>query len=382
MGGALSRMVGFSAAAGGASPYYGTVESLSGAAATNTTYADKITTSPTLVSGRKYLLIWSADAQFGGAADGSLQLTVNGSSVDEQIIRPVRSTTIIDKLQFGGFAFYTATGTDGPFAVQAKTASGTITLSNLRITYLALDATHDYTTESLTRQTTTSTSFQTAATHTFSDTGSYVALVSFDLDGSNNDIRFEVSDGTTTISELVPAATTSTRRYPIVCLIDMGSVSGSKSITVKYRSGLGATTGISNIRVLTIRLNRYANSYKTTLAADSSGTETTYTTALTQTFTPAAASHLAIAAWGIGSNSATQSNYTRLSDGGTVVGENIAESQSTTVAGRWLSGFTHQLTSYAASSRTQAIERHGETTNQAAVVAKAMILTLDLTGLS
>jgi hypothetical protein len=385
MAGALTHALGRAAAAGGGSAYYGTAEDLTGAAVSNTTYADKLSTSPTLVNGRTYLLVWTADVVFG--VNGSLvraQLTVNGASQGEQTVQAARTGSPYDRLQVGGFAFHTAGASAVPFAIQAKVVSSSHTFSNYRITWLALDASHDYTQVSLTRQTTTSSSLQTAATLTFSDTGNYVVLVSFELDASTTTAQFQISDGTVTIgtSTITPESAPS-YAFPVVAMLDIGSVSGSKSITVKYRSDGVNTVGITNVRILAIRLNRYAYSYKTTLSADNGGTNSSYTAALTQTFTPASGPHLALAAWGMaGDTGSAQFNYGRFSDGGTITDESIAVARSSVTANRWMSAFGHQQATYAASSRTQSIDRHRDTTNTVYIEAKAMILTLDLTGIS
>ncbi len=370
---------------------YATAESLGGVTGT-TSFADMVTLSTVagqLTNGATYLIFWSIEGSSTAALKQIAELVIGGSTVASQSEQGGELSSPADNIVFGGFAIYTAGTGAETFKIQAKKglSGGTTTFSNARISFLKLGP-DDFTTETLGVQSTTATSLQTAATLTFTpaSTGNYIILATFlfGVGGGGTAQGFwKVGDGTTDIGELrVLNCNTTGILVPVFAILPLASVSGSKSVTVRYRSNIGLSTPISEIRIVAIREDRFTNIYKAILGVSSSGTEATYQTALTQTFTPAAADHLTLASMMLGVNSTTESVYARFVDGGTTVDEAIFESNASSAVNP-ATYFSHRIAAYAASSRTQAVDRKAETTaTTSAIIAKSAIVTFDLTGIT
>lgn len=114
----------------------------------------------------------------------------------------------------------------------------------------------------------------------------------------------ELTDGTTTTSEVIARPLQTADRLPVMLILPLTSISGAKTISLKIRqTGTGATTvGVSEIRMVAIRNDRFADVHSTTLGTTSSGTQSTYTTVLSQTWTPGANDYLTGASWLFGSS--------------------------------------------------------------------------------
>jgi hypothetical protein len=358
------------------------------------TYADVL--SATVAAGDQkantdYLGIWTCEgANLVDVANGFyVNLEKNGSAVQELNVA-LKETSPQDYISCGGFFRHQsgAIPASATYASRVKRNNlGTGASKKARITLLELGP-EDHYAENIALQTySTDTSYQTAATLNFTVTGTadYVILFSLAIGNSNSAIttRFRVSDGTTTYGPYGKRPTVNNRDKPVMGVLHLPGISGSKTITVEYMTQTASPNSclIRNIILCAIRLDRFDNAYLTKLSADDTGTNTSMTTALTQTFTPVAADHLSLAAWGMEGSSTTISALSRYDDGGTVIGDCIMEPGLATNDDDYVGGFTHQLAAYAASSRTQKIERQSEASATTRIKNKAAILTLDLTGI-
>lgn len=374
---------------------YMTYESLSQVTETAGTYVDVLSATIPAAdqkANKDYLGIWTCEgSNLVDVANGFyVDLEKNGTALQELNIA-LKETSPQDYVSCGGFFRHQsgATPSSTTYASRVKRNTlGTGASKNARITLLELGP-EDHYAESIALQTySTDTSYQTAATLSFTVTGTadYVILFSLAIGNSNSAVttRFRVSDGTTTYGPYGKRPTVGSRDKPVMGVLYLPAISGSKTITVEYMTQTAGVNSarIRNIVLCAVRLDRFSNTYLTTLSADNSGTNATFTTALSQTFTPAAADHLSLAAWGMEGSSTTISSLSRYDDGGTVIGDCVMEPGLTTLDDDFTGSFTHQLKSYAASSRTQKIERQSETTGTTTRIKnKAAILTLDLTGI-
>jgi hypothetical protein len=380
------------ATAGGGAPAYLTSESLSAVNESAGTYTDALSTTflgSQLQANKTYLGIWTAQVTSTSTASASAQLLIAGVSQEVQNPNLAKVTTPIDQLCYGHiFQFQPgASPANTAFEVQFKRgASGTATMSNTRLSLLKLGA-DDFYSESLTRVTTTSTTLTTGASITFTPAtaGDYIIICTFDTDHAvGGPVGVALTDGTTSTGEVTNhgANSNNTEKVPGMLILQLTGVSGAKTVNLQYRSVASSTSGLQNMRFCALRKDRYANVYTTALGADNTGTETTYTDALSQTFTPAAADHLLVGAWNENGSVSGDSVFSLLDDGGTTTEELICDPNSGTSANYGKFGFAHRIATYAASSRTQRIRRHGQTTTTARVRAGARIATLSLAGLT
>jgi hypothetical protein len=395
MGGLATHRAGcFNPAPSGGGLGYMTYESLSEVTESSGTYVDVL--SATIPAGDQkantdYLGIWTCEgSNTASVLDGFyVNLEKNGSALQELNIA-VKETSPQDYVSCGGL-FRHQSGSSPSSTTYAsrvkRNSAGTGASKKARITLLELGP-EDHYAESIALQTySTDTSYQTAATLSFTVTGTadYVVLFSLAIGNSNNAItsRFRVGDGTTTYGPYGKRPTVGSRDKPVMGVLHLPGISGSKTITVEYMTQTAGVNSarIRNIVMCAIRLDRFDNTYLANLSADDTGTNTSMTTALTQTFTPVAADHLSLAAWGMEGSSTTISALSRYDDGGTVIGDCVMEPGLTTNDDDFTGGFTHQLKAYAASSRTQKIERQSEASATTRIKNKAAILTIDLTGI-
>jgi hypothetical protein len=380
---------------GGGSPNYATNESLA-EVTTTAQMQDGASLTETLTSGQKYMFLWSVDVGTSTTSSAaSSDVTIDGTTIfatpPNTVVNNGSTSTPRDYHAHGGMFEYTGDGSSHTFTVRSGRGAnpGTAYQRNSRLSYVILGADDAYA-ESLPRQTfpgSISGTAQTAASLAFTSPSAsdYLVLVSAhaDLTSSTNvALGIEVTDGTTTTGEIIFRPVGSGSRVPLLMLLPLSAVNGAKTISVKIReTGSGSTSiGISEIRILALRLARFAASHIGTLGADSSGTEGTYTTSESQTFTPAAADHLTLASWFVGSSSTGVSTYSQFLDGAVSVNENIKRMTSGSSTS-YLPCVSHRLAAYPASSLTQAIQRRSAGTSNNAIRKSATIATISLAGI-
>lgn len=377
---------------------YATNESLTEQTGATSYNGAAITFTP--AASTDYLFFWSQDVQNSSTA-GACQtdLSAAGSSIFATlpIMTPVDSISPVDYFSMGGIFRYQSGGSPSSTVFQLSAArsgaSGTFKLKNSRLSYIKMGSGDAYA-QSLTRQTFTDPSnktAQTAASITFTpaSTGNYIFVLSclIDLSSTSNVVfGLELTDGTNTTGEITFRPVTTADRMPVMLVLPISSVSGSKTVNVKVRqTGSGSTTiGVAEIRIVAIREDRFAHVHKTTLGSANSGTQATYTNALTQGPTVTAGDHLTFACAAFGNNQGSSlSSQVRFTDGGTTVNEmNRAFNIFLATSANGFSG--HRLATYAAGTQTQNIDRLSETTSATTTIQakSAAIVTLDLAGIS
>ncbi len=376
---------------GGSSVYF--TDGVSGETSTSSTTLSNLFSTTVLASQQQasqtYLGFWSAEFQSNtNSVYASLQLTKNGTAVFP-VNALLRTNYTTEYGAAGGLFIHSAGGTpaDATYAIQyAPSSAATMKGRNSRLSWIKMGANDVYAT-ALASQTSAITTQSDAASITFTPptTGDYLILCSFTVgnSASTQSALVQVTDGTTSSPELTLYGSPSTHHIGMIPLV-LSSASGSKTVALKYRSSsTGNTVTISNVVLVALRLDRFAANYKTIMGSASTGTETTYTAAASQTFTPTAAPHLTIAAWNVSGAAASSTNRTQVkyTDDVTDVGVSDMALVSST-AGRAIVAMTHQISTYAASSRTQTLYRASNSAASVSIGAGSGIITLSLSGLT
>lgn len=377
---------------GSTSTVYGTDGNTAEYTTTSTALSNLFSTTITAArqqTSQTYLGFWSAEFQSNtNGVFAKVQITKGGTAVFP-VDTLLRTNYTTEYGAIGGMFIHAAGGTpaDAAYAIQyAPSAAATLKGRNARISWLKLGANDVYAT-SLAAQTTAITTASDAATITFTPptAGDYVILCSFTIGNSSGtqSAYAQLTDGTTSSPEFILFGANAAHFAGMIPLV-LTSASGSKTVSLKYRSSsTGNTVTISNIVLVAIRLDRFAANYKTIMGAASTGTDTGYTVATSQTFTPAAAEHLTIAAWILtgAAASSTLRTQVKYSDDSTDVGASDMALVSST-ASRAIMGNTHRIGTYSAVSRTQTLYRASNGGSSVSVASGSGIITLSLSGLT
>ncbi|MES2904589.1 MAG: hypothetical protein V4696_10425 [Pseudomonadota bacterium] len=380
---------------------YMTEEALGEVSDTSASWLDTVTLSAAgadFTPSADYLGLWSIDAQSNNTTSVIKgRVTVGGVDIftTDTSLLPNEVTAPVDYYSMGGLFRYQPGASPAAETFKIQVARGTNAATfkgrNARLSLLKLGGGDAYA-QSVARQTfddPANKTAQTAGTLSFTppSSGNYVVIVSCLIDLvslTSTDIGLELTDGTTSTGELFYKSYTVDDRVPAFMVLLLPSISGAKTITLKIRQGGSGTSliGISEIRIVAIREDRFASVNKAQSSSASSGTDTAYTaTSVTQTFTPSSADHLTVAAWAMNSDSTSISSYSEYSDGGTTLNEAIAELGSATGATPNSTGcFSHRIASYAAAGRTQVINRKSESGATTRVATKSTIVTFNLAG--
>lgn len=340
-------------------------------------------TSGRLEASTDYMVVWTADVSMSlNTSRVGARLTKDGAAV----VTANREPRIAgDWMPVGGAYIYTtpATPVDVTFTIDIErvVASGTAQGKNGRLTLLKMTANDKHTTTTA-RATMTSSTFATKATLSFTPAsiGDYIYVATFLVDGSDlsrAQVRF--NDGSAGSTFTIECNGTSSR-IPVTLIWYRSSVAASaQSLRVEQASLLATTIGISEIRIVALRVDDFANVYSNRLSANDDGDETSYTATATQTFTPAAEYHLTLASWAF-SNANGDQVHTRLSDDGLEV--DAASPHDTNAALTiHFPGVASRVGNYTAVSRTQSIQRKGSNPGtDSRVCAGSAIACLDLGG--
>lgn len=368
-------------AGGGAAADYAYAENLSDVLEGAGAFTDLVSLTFTPENGVDYIILWKTDATPAGTLTATVQL-LDGASALASAVAKKTETSPPDKFSLGGIEIVTGDGTSRTFKIQGNGNGGvSATFNQSRITALKL-GTNDKKAVASTEQTTSLATLQTALQLQFTppSSGDYYILycAKFQQSGTADMAVFEFSDGTSTFDSLIESFASGGGYLPIIGITKLTGVSGLQTCTIKWRANsAGTDVKIKDCRIVAIRADRFTTSYFTRLATDNGGSQTTYTTALSQTFTPTAVPHLAIFAGAYEGQSSAISAYAQALDGAETLSEATMEGNSATGL------FGVQVETYAASSRTQAIQRKAEAGSISPVVdAGSAILTLSLAGLT
>lgn len=282
-------------------------------------------------------------------------------------------TTPADKHCAAGLAFITGDGSTARSLKLQGFLAGTSEYSQSRITALKLGA-DDETAYHAAEQTNDTTTFSTLLTLNFTppSAGDYYIIYHVKTSGAGAP-AFRFGDGTTTFGGA------GTRlKGAFIGFTKLTGVAGAQTCTIEGRSNFaGNIARFKDCAILALRADRFADTYFSGVVNGSDGTDTTYTTVQSQTFTPDAADHLTLMASYFDGSSASVSGYMRALDDAEVLSEAVMEASALRVG-----LFGHQVEEYAAVSRTQALQRKAETTGNTVRPIEAAILCLSLDGMT
>lgn len=279
-----------------------------------------------------YALFWSSALQNATTTATDAQLRVRfGPSGFETTIATLNleSANIAEYPQLAGMFFHvegvTPIDVYAEVSIKAETSANSINAKNGQIVALKLGA-NDVAAESLTRQTTTSTTPADAVTANFtSDGGDYVIIGYGEFDCPTTTVPVYIRlrcEGTNT-GELGARINDATNLTPGMMVWRFTSVpSGARSAGFQYRAHTSATAGITNARILVMRAADFDAVYGAQLTSDSTGTSSD-AVAITFTETLTANPHLLLGGWGTSGTTTSTNITTQLTEAGSDIAESI-----------------------------------------------------------
>lgn len=337
---------------------------------------------------KDYVVFWSFEVQITVATDDVKFRIFDGTTAFSEGSQEAKETSSpIDYRAPAGFFRVQNGGSPSSktftLQVQREAASGTARGKRGRLVALRLE-TGDIYAESIGTQTSSGATIGNAVTATTSIGTDYIILASLVGTGPSTSTAWQarLRDDTTDFGGVFSHQQKETPNYMPLMMAATRNV-GSTSIHAAFgRTSIAGSATISEARILCLDAAGFDNVYAVSSGSDDSGTNTTYTdTSTTQTFTPAATPHLTIATWVMEGTSTSISNYTQFVDNGSTITESIQEPSSISTLINSYIGGSVSFDTFAASSRTQKIQRMSETgSTTTRVIAGATIISLDLGG--
>lgn len=336
------------------------------------------------VAGATYAVFWNA-AAFGGStsSDYLLRATQGGAATASVNIESRVSASPSDRDQQGGFFFFTAAGTpaDTTFAIELQSEStNTSSAYNGYLRIVKLPAGSVWSEATAEQFLTSSATFTDVTGSGISISGDHVLLCSAEA-RSGNLTTYGVEVGINvdgSVSNSLIGGNSDNNTYFNTMVIARATASAAAKVQFRQTVAGGGSVFVRNTRLLALPVSAFRNVFTSILGADSAGTETTYTTALTTTQTVSAGDHLLIGSMGLHAGSTTDSAYAQIASGGAQVDEFVRASASSTSPLGSPTGSITRLETYTAGSRAWTIDRKSESTNTARILAGSAIAVLDL----
>lgn len=365
-------------------------ESLGESTSTSATPATKVSSSTTLTSGIRYLIIWSCQIRNDSTAgSGEVRLTdVTGSSDLTVDFAPVTTDTTNYSLVSGAYIYTAGATATREFAVRhSQDATGTMGIKNARLLILALDAS-DFASSSTGSSTTTSTSFQDKVSLSVNGAtaGDYLfvgSLVYNDTDASDIvEIQGLKTDGSTAVNVAKANHGSGALNQPY-CVIWRETLDGSNvSAKLQYRSTDGGSRSVNNAHLAAIRIASLGAGHAFTLDdADDAGTDTVATDSETlqgDGVDTVSGDVIVIAAVTYMGNDSTISAQVDFREASTTIVESVHEPASATV--NLVNGIVGYVSSSANDPETWKWRRLSETSSATTTVNYAAIAVLGLQG--
>lgn len=375
---------------------YSYAESLTTSTSAVTTDTTKATLTFTPDASSDYLYIWSCDvASTSISYDIRVSFNNNaGTALSATNVEPADTT---DWITVSGIAFETfgtsPTSQSVTLKFSIENVAATASIRNAKIIAIKLTSADVYT-ENTADQTTTSSTYQTAATLTFTPatTGSYLILGSCE---SRSGSSVAAACSTQLLYNAVSYGQSDiivndvTNYFSGMMQANVGSLTNtSKTITMQWKNGNNSTTVYCRrARIVALRLDEFTSSSIAEASAESTTTSLTYTNKVSNPAnTIAGLSYLvigtAIAQGSTGSPTTLSSGY-GISVNGTYITESLIESG--TVGGYYGSSRFGSFTVATATSSliTANIDYYAETASVASGISQATVsvLLLDPTDL-
>jgi hypothetical protein len=256
----------------------------------------------------------------------------------------------------------------------------TTRIKDVRILVIKADAADEYA-ESLTQDTTTSTSYQTKTTLTFTPatTGDYLVIASAvragDANGAAMRARLNYVTGSLTYGDKAWYCKDDFDNQAFAVMEKLNLANASKTFRLEYRSESGTLCYIQHARILALRLDAFDNSYFASNHSLQNTTQATDQDFLTLTATPLALSHAIVAVGAYNTVSTSVSAYLNVAKDGSSLAEVVREAPNT--AG-WQDAGLAQQQALSAVSTTWKWRARAETAGTTVNVGNLAIAVLQL----
>lgn len=312
-----------------------------------------------------YALFWTSALQNASNTSADAQLRVRfGPAGFETTIATLNleSAATTEYPQLAGMFFHVEdvapVDVYADVAIKAETNGNSINAKNGQIVALKLGA-NDVAAESLSRQTTTSTTPADAVTANFtSDGGDYVVVGygEFDTTATTVPVYIRLRCEGTNTGILGARSNDTTNLTPGMMVWRFASVpAGARSAGFQYAAHSGQTAGITNARILVMRAADFDAVYGAQLTSDSTGTQTD-ATALTFTETLTANPHLLLGGWGTSGTTTSTNITTQVTEAGSDIAESIRRTYNASATRFHNSAFASVRTP-GAGSKTYTLDR-------------------------
>lgn len=333
-----------------------------------------------------YAFFWSSALQNATNATADAQLRVRfGPAGFEATVATLNleSAATTEYPQLAGMFFHVEGSTPidvyADVAIKAETNTNSINAKNGQIVALKLGA-NDVAAESLTRQTTTSTTPADAVSASFtSDGGDYVVVGygEFDINIGTVPAYMRLRCEGTNTAELGVRTNDATNLSPGMMVWRFTSVAaGSRTAAFQFRAHTSATAGVTNARILVMRAADFDAVYGAQLTSDSASTSSD-AVAITFTETLTANPHLLLGGWGTSSTTTSTLITSQVTEAGSDIAESVRRSYNAAQIRFHASGFA-SLRTPGSGSKTYTLDRVQSGSANIAVGAGSGLALIDL----
>lgn len=333
-----------------------------------------------------YAFFWSSALQNATNATADAQLRVRfGPAGFETTIATLNleSAATTEYPQLAGMFFHvegvTPIDVYADVAIKAETNTNSINAKNGQIVALKLGA-NDVAAESLTRQTTTSTTPADAVSASFtSDGGDYVVVGygEFDINIGTVPAYMRLRCEGTNTAELGVRTNDATNLSPGMMVWRFTSVAaGSRTAAFQFRAHTSSTAGITNARILVMRAADFDAVYGAQLTSDSASTSSD-AVAITFTETLTANPHLLLGGWGTSSTTTSTLITSQVTEAGSDIAESVRRTYNAAQIRFHASGFA-SLRAPGSGSKTYTLDRVQSGSANIAVGAGSALALIDL----
>lgn len=335
-----------------------------------------------------YAIFWSGAFQnaTNTSADAQIRVRFGPAGFETSVATlNIESAATSDYPQLAGMFFHVEdvapVDVYADLSFKAETNGNSINGKNGQIVALKLGA-NDATGESLSRQTSTTTTNVSAATANFtSDGGDYVVVGygEFDCSVTSAPVYVRLTCNGTNTGELGVRGGDLTNLSPGMMAWRFTSVpSGARSASFQFHAHSSTTAGCTNARVLVMRAADFDAIYSGQLSSDSAGTQSSYTSAITVTETVTANPHLLLGGWGTSSTTSGTDVRSQVTQGGAQIAESIRRAYNAAQIRFNISAFASVRSGHSAGSLTWTLDRGQSGSNTIAIGAGSALVLMDL----
>lgn len=354
----------------------GYAESLAQSTSASTTPADKVSVSPTLTSGKTYLIIASAQVNTSvTGATGLCNMQLWDATGSSQIdLRSLAAVDTTDYVALNACAVYTASATatrNFKIRFYRTGAAATVAIKNARITVIELGSNDQVATDASASRFLASYAAACTLTFTPPSTGDYLFIWHAHVNSGSYraGYRFVAPDGTV-VNEVVNTLASGSN---VVGLWLANLAASSQTATIDLKADTD-NASLAESFIVALRVSDLHAIYSAQSDADDGGTQTSYTTVRTVTASPldtTARATVVLASWACSGNNNTLSTNAQLTEDGSQRVESIYETSTT---------FHPVIVAYKStgdSSEVINIDRKSETSSLTTTIRYSAIAVLD-----